>query len=91
MTREQYLLTCLMEECGEVVQAASKHIRHGANNYNPINPNYTNEAMLADELTDVMAIMGMLGWEIKWSGENHDRAEIKKIRIERFMKDAGIQ
>jgi hypothetical protein len=35
MTREQHLLTILAEECGEVVQRASKAIRFGLDESQP--------------------------------------------------------
>jgi NTP pyrophosphatase (non-canonical NTP hydrolase) len=35
---EDYILTCLMEECGEVIKAASKVKRFGWDNWNPDNP-----------------------------------------------------
>ena len=35
MNKQEYLLTCLSEECAEIQQAVSKALRFGLDNYNP--------------------------------------------------------
>lgn len=50
-------LAMLIEECGEVIQAASKVLRHGYENHHPSNnPNQTNRSDLREELNDVIAV-----------------------------------
>lgn len=57
MNTEQELLTILMEECGEVIQAASKIIRFGGDNdYN----GETGYQILERELGDLQCIVGLL-------------------------------
>ena len=51
----------LIEECGEVIKAASKVLRHGYNSTNPDDPGPDNRDMLQDELSDVLNAMRMLG------------------------------
>jgi NTP pyrophosphatase (non-canonical NTP hydrolase) len=61
MTDEQQeILTILSEECAEVIQAVSKMIRFGVDSINPYTGD-VNKARLEDELTDVIAIVGILG------------------------------
>jgi len=59
-SEENYLLTCLMEECGELIQAASKCIRHGTDSHHPDRPGQTNWHELKQEITDVKAIIELL-------------------------------
>lgn len=46
-------LVVLMEECGEVIQAASKVLRHGYENHHPDFLHSTNKKELAKEINDV--------------------------------------
>ncbi len=49
-------IAILMEECGEVIQACGKILRHGYESYNPFDTNkITNRVKLASELGDVAA------------------------------------
>jgi NTP pyrophosphatase (non-canonical NTP hydrolase) len=51
-------LTMLIEECGEVIQAATKILRHGFASYNPKDPNSpSNRVALRKEIEDVQAII----------------------------------
>lgn len=45
-------LTCLMEECAEVIQTCSKALRFGIDDINPHN-NKTNRELLEEELGDL--------------------------------------
>lgn len=54
MTRLEYLLVCLGEECGEVQQESSKCIRFGENNYEP-ETSELNKERLHKEIHDVLA------------------------------------
>lgn len=47
-------LACLAEECGEVIQAVGKILRHGYADYSPNDPTHTdNRKLLEKELGDV--------------------------------------
>lgn len=52
LTKEQYLLTVLMEECAEVAQRASKAIRFGVSERQPGQP-FDNGKRLVDEVVDL--------------------------------------
>jgi len=58
MTRIEYLLVCLMEECAEVSQAASKSLRFGLGDR--YKDKDTPEKALAAEILDLIAVIGML-------------------------------
>lgn len=47
-------LALLIEECGEVIQAATKVLRHGYESVNPLTDGPTNRTMLTSELGHVI-------------------------------------
>lgn len=49
-------LAMLIEECGEVIQAATKVLRHGYTSYHPKDPSTDNRELLCRELTDLIAV-----------------------------------
>lgn len=49
-------LAMLIEECGEVIQIASKVLRHGYDSYHPNDPSTDNRELLSRELTDLISI-----------------------------------
>jgi len=54
-------LAILSEECGEVVQAIGKILRHGVDSYSPNDPNRTsNLVLLETELFDVLATINAM-------------------------------
>lgn len=53
-------LALLLEECGEVVQAIGKILRHGYGSKHPTMPGPTNDEALEQELGDVLAAMKLL-------------------------------
>jgi len=59
MTEQEYLLTCLMEECAEVTHRASKALRFGLQEVGP-GSKKSNFTRLEDELSDVIEIARML-------------------------------
>lgn len=62
---QQERLVMLAEECGEVIQAVTKILRHGYDSCNPYSQNCeTNREHLLRELYDVAATMGMLHLEL---------------------------
>lgn len=50
-------LHLLIEECGEVIQAATKVLRHGYESCHPERPERTNRDDLRREIIDVRAVM----------------------------------
>lgn len=51
-------LAWLMEECGEVIQAAGKILRHGYDSTDPTNPDHAgNRADLERELCDILQVI----------------------------------
>lgn len=56
---QDYLLSCLAEECGEVVQLVGKSHRFGLDDFGPNDPT-PNRERLAAELNDIIAIAEML-------------------------------
>jgi NTP pyrophosphatase (non-canonical NTP hydrolase) len=63
MTKNEILLICLMEECGEVVQAASKCLRF-TEEHKHINYNKHNKERLIDELHQLIALIDIYDCEI---------------------------
>jgi len=59
MNRTEYLLTCLIEKCSEVQQAAAKALRFGLNVGFP-GGKTTNAQDISKECVDVIAIIEML-------------------------------
>lgn len=58
---EQERLAMLIEECGEVITAATKILRHGYESYHPDRPGVTNRDDLRREVTDVRAVLLLIG------------------------------
>lgn len=56
---KDYLLTCLMEECAELAQAASKAIRFGLSDHNP-ETGIKNIEQLEMEFNDLLGIIELL-------------------------------
>ena len=65
---ESERLYMLMEECGEVIQACSKVLRHGYDSYHPNNPNVNNRELLTNEVHDLFAVLDMMDHDIKVDG-----------------------
>jgi hypothetical protein len=64
MTKQEYLLQKLQEECAEVIQIASKINRFGLLSFNPDDPKKTtNSQLLAKEIIDLQTIISMVGCE----------------------------
>jgi hypothetical protein len=93
MTREQYLLVCLIEECSEISKEAAKILRFGKGDVNPDDPDGPNNIKrLLLELIDFTAIVEMLrddgfSTEFLTSDEEYEKnLSKKKIKVEHFMK-----
>ena len=84
MTREQYLLTCLAEECAEVAQCASKAIRFGLSplsgrpeEWRKVN----NREDIEAELGDLLGLVDMLGLI-----PCPDKRKQKPAKVDRYMR-----
>ena len=56
MTKKEYLLTCLAEECIEVAKEVHKALRFGLDDTNPATKQ-TNAEAIKNELTDIVAVL----------------------------------
>lgn len=88
MNAIEYLLTCLAEEAGEVVQAACKAGRFGVTDAHPDRNLLPNNEYIVRELNDQLAVVEMLrdaGVPLPGIG---DRAAInaKKQRVLEYME-----
>lgn len=81
MTKEQYLLTVLSEECAEVAKEAAKAIRFGmGNRYHEDDP--SNEQKLRNEVNEVIAVAKMLGIFT----EDTYKQDLKVAKVEKYYK-----
>ena len=53
-------LAMLIDECGEVIQAATKILRHGFESYHPDDPTTSNRDLLTNEMADLFAVYEMM-------------------------------
>lgn len=87
MTRTEYLLSCLAEECAEVIQRVEKAKRFGLFETQPGQP-LNNSDRVLEELTDLVAVTEMLDAEGAFPGQWHMNAEQaiseKKVKVEHF-------
>lgn len=88
MTETEHLLTCLMEECAEVAQRASKALRFGLSEIQP-EQSLTNAQRLVAEINDLVAVVDMLHErELIVDTLSRECVEEKKQKILRFMEYA---
>ncbi len=91
MTRKQYLLLKLSEECAEVSQRCSKQIQFGRDEIQKSRGNtLTNDERLTGEITDLCAVIQMLNrcGEITLPKDS-DMAGLfkaKRKKIEKYLK-----
>lgn len=90
---EQERLAILIEECGEVIQAACKILRHGYNSVNPLRPQWgTNRESLEKELGHVMHAM----WRMENARDLHsavitEAAQVKADSITPYLHHQGVK
>lgn len=85
MNHTEHLLSCLAEECAEVSQRVSKALRFGLTEVQPGQP-LTNAERIADELVDLLAVVGMLESEGVLDVPRDPVAiNRKKDKVRRFM------
>ena len=82
MNTTEHLLTILSEECAEVAHRACKAARFGMNDTQP-GLAHNNLQMLEHELSDLVAVAGMLGLY-----PQKDDMDKKVARVRKYMKYA---
>lgn len=80
MTRTQHLLDCLIEECAETIQRATKAKRFGLAEVQPKQP-LTNLERIVYELNDIVAVADML--EVGWMDEQ--AVDAKREKVEKYL------
>ncbi len=86
MTRTEYLLTCLAEECIETAQRATKAIRFGINEVQA-GQQFDNAERICLEYNDIQAVMEVLGEELGWMPEQRlpHLIKRKKEKLKEWM------
>lgn len=87
MNKQEYLLTCLAEECAEVAQRCSKALRFGLDEAQP--GNQDNRARLTFELIDLVAVVEMCAEEGILKPEvnsSEQMFEDKKAKVKKYME-----
>jgi cell division protein FtsB len=87
MTRAQFFLLKLSEECAEVSQRALKQIQFGKDEIQKDQP-MTNEQRLRSELTDLIAVMRILIEQGELGKQDYaltnELVEKKRAKIEKY-------
>lgn len=89
---QRYLLTCLIEECGKVIQAATKALRFGLDDLHP-EKQVTAESVLGNEINDLMAVWEMLiklGVKIPVSSDAINKKKAKIAYYATYSAQKGI-
>jgi NTP pyrophosphatase (non-canonical NTP hydrolase) len=88
-------LYMLIEECGEVIQAATKVLRHGWYSTDPHgNPDWQNIDQLRREITDLRAVIHMLTIEGELVPEEVERDKVLQRLVKKLSythKQANIK
>ena len=86
MNIEDYLLACISEEAGEIIQAVGKSHRFGVTDKNP-NTNDMNFYELKKEIHDLIAVYEMFCAEYEQYTElDRTMIEKKKERVKHYMQ-----
>lgn len=91
MTETEHLLVCLMEEAGEIIQAASKVLRFGLADFNP-NTGNMNVTDLQREISDLITVGGMLSRKHVlpyWGSIDPSIKEEKVLEYIKYAKQKG--
>jgi len=75
---ESIQYTMLMEECAELIQAISKHLR---------SPSDISKSHLAGEIVDVRMMMEQIIWQLDLSSLVDEQSEIKANRLRQRIED----
>lgn len=85
MTREEHLLTILIEECNETAQRATKALRFGLSEIQPEQP-LTNAERVVYEFNDIVATMEMLMTDKSLPYVfDHPSILVKKQKVEKYL------
>lgn len=84
MNTTEYLLSCLIEECAEVIQRATKAQRFGLHEVQP-EQQLTNEERLAIELDDLTGTLELLAEHGVRLPPSSERVRAKILKVEKFM------
>lgn len=86
MNKQEYLLTCLSEECGEISQRVSKILRFGLTEIQP-SQELTNSQRLINELNDLLGVIQLLEIEkILPRVECLEKQADKKDKVKKYMQ-----
>ena len=86
LSKIDYLLSCISEECGEIIQVIGKSQRFGLNDINP-SKQLSNKILLKLEIHDLITAYKMLLEELNENFEIEDVLIQDKIkRIKKYMK-----
>ena len=85
-------LAFLSEECGEVVQAIGKILRHGYDSYNPtVMDGPCNKEALEDELGHIQTAIRMLEQSGDINARQITKSAIRKIgTVEKWLHHQGL-
>lgn len=84
MNTTEYLLSCLIEECAEVIQRATKVQRFGLHEVQP-EQSLTNEVRLRIEVADLMATLRLLQDEGMNLEPLDDMVHSKIAKVKKYM------
>jgi NTP pyrophosphatase (non-canonical NTP hydrolase) len=84
MNTTEYLLSCLIEECAEVIQRATKAQRFGLDEIQP-EQSLTNEARLRIEVADAFATVLLLADEGVNLEPPDEMVRAKMAKVKKFM------
>ena len=89
MNKTEHLITCLMEECAEIQQAAAKALRFGLNDGYP-GADTTNAQDIAREVTDLIAVIDLCREHGIFGQPSEAKAmyDKKRQRVAEFMEYA---
>lgn len=85
LTKIEYLLTCLNEECAEVQKEITKTIRFGPSSHHP-NSSTTNVEKLLKECIDLISIYELLKEEKFISVSKEQSREWKRYKKEKVLR-----
>lgn len=90
ITKIDYLLSSLGEECGELQQAIGKALRFGLLDFNPYDlERKTNWVNLRQELHDIISVYELLCDEFDRVEEiDRDLIRLKKAKVDKWLKHA---
>lgn len=80
MTRQEHLLTHVLEECVEIAQRTTKAMRFGLFEIQPAQLQ-SNRQRIIDEYNDLIAVMDMLGMNVV----DPMAIEAKKRKVEKYL------